>query len=87
MPICRDCKKNFSKLHIHHKDRNHKNNASDNIEYLCSRCHGLQHGVEGAEVSLERSPYSLYQLITQKVGYRLTYGMNLLNDDRDSDFD
>lgn len=46
--ICSDCgQKDF--LQIHHIDRNHSNNAPDNLRRLCKYCHGLEHGQEGAE--------------------------------------
>lgn len=28
---------------VHHKDHNHYNNAPDNLELLCKRCHQLEH--------------------------------------------
>ena len=30
-------------LGVHHKDRNRKNNALDNLEILCPNCHSLEH--------------------------------------------
>ena len=30
-------------LHVHHKDRNHKNNRPDNLEVLCPTCHDEEH--------------------------------------------
>ncbi|GAF87822.1 unnamed protein product [marine sediment metagenome] len=34
--------------HLHHKDRNHKNNKESNKEYLCTLCHGIEHGISPA---------------------------------------
>lgn len=31
-------------LGVHHKDRNRKNNHSDNLEVLCPNCHSIEHG-------------------------------------------
>ena len=31
------------KIHIHHKDKNHRNNAFDNLEILCNCCHRREH--------------------------------------------
>ena len=36
--ICFICKSN-KKIHIHHKDRNWKNNTLNNLVYLCLSCH------------------------------------------------
>jgi len=30
-------------LQVHHKDRNRKNNATDNLEVLCPNCHSYDH--------------------------------------------
>jgi len=30
-------------LGVHHKDRNHRNNARDNLEVLCPNCHSIEH--------------------------------------------
>lgn len=32
-----------SVLHVHHMDRNRKNNNADNLEILCPRCHEVEH--------------------------------------------
>ena len=39
---CSHCKSE-SKLEIHHKDRNRKNNKLSNLMILCSKCHGKEH--------------------------------------------
>src|SRR4030095_1329114 len=36
-----------SRLGIHHKDRNKKNQDQDNLEVLCHRCHMLEHAHAG----------------------------------------
>ncbi|MHB1769558.1 MAG: HNH endonuclease [Minisyncoccota bacterium] len=30
-------------LNVHHKDRNHENNAMNNLELLCPNCHAEEH--------------------------------------------
>jgi 5-methylcytosine-specific restriction endonuclease McrA len=30
-------------LGVHHKDRNRKNNAIENLEVLCPNCHSIEH--------------------------------------------
>lgn len=35
----------LSELHVHHKDRNKKNNSIENLEILCSKCHRHEHMV------------------------------------------
>ena len=40
---CEVCKRNFLKLHLHHKDGNHKNNKKDNLIRLCEDCHAVIH--------------------------------------------
>jgi len=75
--ICEECgQKEY--LDEHHKDRNHKNNIKSNKKYLCKRCHGREHGSEGAEVSEERFD------LTTEVGktredIRIREGFELLN--------
>lgn len=49
--VCIDCGKgetnaNFD-LIVHHKDRNNRNNAVDNLEVLCQQCHARKHRLEG----------------------------------------
>ena len=39
---CARCNSNKNLL-IHHKDENRYNNATDNLEVLCKRCHQIQH--------------------------------------------
>lgn len=36
--LCVSCQSN-EKLHIHHIDRNYKNNESENLIFLCASCH------------------------------------------------
>lgn len=31
---------------VHHKDNNHKNNAKENLQLLCTLCHAKVHGIE-----------------------------------------
>ena len=44
--ICKDCKKRFprTKIQIHHKDGNRKNNNLRNLIALCKSCHLKRHG-------------------------------------------
>ena len=44
--FCNDCKKDVSKkrmMHIHHIDRNPKNNTLNNLATLCASCHMKRH--------------------------------------------
>ena len=43
--ICQSCGKHVSrrKLHVHHKDKNRKNNVITNLVALCSKCHSDIH--------------------------------------------
>ena len=41
--ICEKCQEG-KKLDIHHKDGNHDNDAPENREALCRRCHLVAHG-------------------------------------------
>ena len=44
VPVCSSCKYNNEEvLIVHHKDRNRKNNKSENLELLCRNCHYLEH--------------------------------------------
>jgi len=41
---CRRCGTNDKRvLVVHHKDRNRKNNALENLEWLCRNCHAIVH--------------------------------------------
>lgn len=48
-PKCSACgwDKHYQILHVHHKDRNRKNNSIDNLEILCPTCHDLDHFLAG----------------------------------------
>jgi len=46
-PVCERC--GYSKieiLHVHHRDRNHKNNEFSNLELICPNCHYEEHYLE-----------------------------------------
>lgn len=43
---CERCGSKKSKLHVHHKDLNWRNNSEDNLQVLCQKCHGLAHRKE-----------------------------------------
>ncbi|WP_083910437.1 HNH endonuclease [Effusibacillus pohliae] len=40
-PVCEECgrKTKGRKLHVHHKDKNRKNNDLSNLQVVCSYCH------------------------------------------------
>jgi 5-methylcytosine-specific restriction endonuclease McrA len=40
---CAECN-SITKLQLHHKDRNRKNNVLPNIVLLCINCHNKKHG-------------------------------------------
>ena len=61
---CEICGKT-SQLHIHHVDRNKRNNDMDNLKVRCSQCHISLHRSEGKE--LIKVDYQLH-------GVRLIYG-------------
>lgn len=45
-PTCVRCgfvAEDLCQIDIHHKDGNHKNNSSENLENICSNCHRLVH--------------------------------------------
>ena len=50
-PICNRCgyDKHPEILEVHHKDRNRKNNALENLERVCPNCHTLEHNGNGGE--------------------------------------
>ncbi len=41
--LCHRCGGRQSRLGIHHKDRNKKNQSQENLEVLCHRCHMREH--------------------------------------------
>jgi 5-methylcytosine-specific restriction endonuclease McrA len=40
--MCMRCN-STENIHVHHKDRNRKNNELENLEVLCKTCHDLEH--------------------------------------------
>ena len=40
--ICVDCGA-VEKLHIHHKNKNHRDNRIENLEFVCPKCHKKRH--------------------------------------------
>lgn len=42
--VCIECKIDWVKLEVHHKDKDWKNNDSSNLEYRCRICHLKVHG-------------------------------------------
>lgn len=40
--VCEDCHL-LGNIHVHHKDRDHSNDAQDNRQSLCPSCHRLEH--------------------------------------------
>lgn len=48
--ICEKCGTTEGLIDIHHKDKNRKNNTTDNLIVLCRHCHLIAHGdLEGAK--------------------------------------
>jgi len=47
--VCNRCgyKEYPEVLHIHHRDRNRKNNSIENLEVLCPTCHEIEHLLAG----------------------------------------
>jgi 5-methylcytosine-specific restriction endonuclease McrA len=52
------------KLHIHHKDRNRKNNEAENLEVLCIPCHHEEHRLEIIKLHEKRNAKGQFQPIT-----------------------
>lgn len=50
---CSRCKSSEN-IQVHHIDRNRENNAIENLEVLCSRCHLAEHAEEQKEQSERR---------------------------------
>lgn len=70
--------------HIHHKDRNHKNNAPENLRYLCASCHRREHvddNPEAEESEIFRPRDAVDHYLPQREGSRITTGFNMLRDD------
>lgn len=47
-------------LHVHHKDRNRKNNDLDNLKLICPNCHYEEHHLEKSwlkEIDLDKLQY------------------------------
>lgn len=40
--------------HVHHRDLNHKNDAKENLQLLCTLCHSKLHGIEPKKSELKR---------------------------------
>ena len=40
--ICIDCGA-VDRLHIHHKNKNHRDNRIENLEFVCPKCHKKRH--------------------------------------------
>lgn len=75
--FCEDCGEQILKAQIHHKDRNHSNNKPNNLKRLCRKCHGKEHGHEGASVSSFN--YDLVaEISSRNTGQRLRDGFQML---------
>ena len=55
---CELCRRKFNNLHVHHIDKNNKNNSLSNLMPLCDSCHKLTH-----KVNILR-PYTYKHLVT-----------------------
>ena len=64
---CEVCKKKEA-TDIHHKDKNHKNNKADNLQYLCTLCHAKIHGNDPKKSELKRLINIRDRLIKTKNG-------------------
>jgi len=78
--ICQRCGEMVESPHIHHKDRDHFNNCIENLEVLCSKCHGKEHSNESDKTAQYNA---CFEMTKAREGYRITEGFKLL-DDRDS---
>lgn len=75
--ICEDCKQKY-RLDVHHKDRNHSNNDPKNIQMLCRRCHGRQHGYEKSEGLIGAADLT-YEIGNHKTTARLNAGFEMMS--------
>lgn len=73
---CRYCHIKTRSWITHHRDRNKKNNNSDNLEIICRSCHAQEHIEETAD-NLRHDAYT-YIGRKQTVGYRLVAGFSML---------
>jgi len=79
--FCEECKEPLLKADIHHKDRDHSNNSSKNLQKLCKVCHGKLHGKDSADMENGTRLLDTFSEISDKrIGYRLTEGFKLLRD-------
>ena len=77
--LCEDCgQKDW--LSIHHKDRNHLNNEVENLRFLCSHCHGKEHGPEAQDERTIPLRDTFDLIGYHRIGNRLKEGFSLLNE-------
>lgn len=55
---CKNLGDSKNKLSFHHKDRDITNNVMENIELLCSTCHGDHHALEVYVETIKHNRYS-----------------------------
>ncbi len=64
---CVVCGRSDTKLHVHHVDRNKKNNEMKNLQTKCYQCHQSNHMKEG---------YSIRDIEYGSLGVRIRYRKN-----------
>ncbi len=50
---CQNCNEKEAE-HVHHLDEDHKNDAKENLQMLCTLCHSRLHGIEPKKSELKR---------------------------------
>ena len=65
---CEKCKKPLKGLrpHIHHKDKNPKNNKESNLVLLCPNCHSKQHIKDKPKKNTKKGDYWVNPLTGRK---------------------
>ena len=72
--ICELCGSR-DKVAIHHENRNHSDNTSSNLRFLCNSCHAKEHIIDSGAGKHEQAFTLIDYFSRSNEGYRLTKGM------------